>query len=219
MLEEFRIPTGVNLVAVAPEKYEFSNLLLGEYQIDIGEFQNIENIFAGLPIVGDAFGFRIVFQGRVVTQPLAFDVLDKFAVPGAAHFAALLPIHHKFRNRVFYKREADTCVLHQYFQGVAAGAPLAVHGDFLVALYKIVIAFAYLPFAFFALLARSKGFVIAPFMQDIFQEFRAPTMAGFAALPPVSHKLWHLLPNEILGDVVLGYLFEQFLIRLPVGRD
>ena len=64
-------------------------------------------------------------------------MLDKLTVPGAANFAALLPIQHKFRNRIFHKGEADIGVFNQYFQRVFTGAPLAVHGDFLIAAEKV----------------------------------------------------------------------------------
>src|SRR5690606_8895008 len=104
----------------------------------------------------------------MVTLPLTFYVLDKFTVPGATHFAALLPIHHKFGNGIFYKCEVDIGVLDQHFKGILTRAPLAVHGGFQVALKEFGIAVAAIALLFLALLAGDLGFVIAPFMQQIF---------------------------------------------------
>ena len=104
MLQKFGVPTGHELIAVAPVQYKFGDLLLRKFQIDIGEFEHIVNILARLPIIGDTLGFGVVFQCGVIAQPLAFNVLDEFAVPGAAHIAALLPIDNKFRNGIFDKR-------------------------------------------------------------------------------------------------------------------
>lgn len=62
MLQKFSIPTGHELIAVAPVQYKFGNLLLRKFQIDIGELEHIVNIFAGQPIIGNALGFGVVFE-------------------------------------------------------------------------------------------------------------------------------------------------------------
>lgn len=109
-----------------------------------------------------------MFQRRVVALPLAFYVLDKFAVPGAAHIAALLPVDDKFRDGILHKREADIGVFDQDFKGIFTRAPLAVHGGFQVALKEFGIAVATVALLFFPLLAGDLGLVIAPFVQQIF---------------------------------------------------
>ena len=134
MLQKFGIPTGVNLIAVAPEQHKFCYLLLRKFQIDIRQLQNVIDIFAGVPVLWNALWFSIVFERRAVAHPLAFYMLDKFAVPGATDFAALLPIDHKLRDRIFHKREADARVFHQYFECIFAWAPLTVHRDFQIAI-------------------------------------------------------------------------------------
>ena len=62
MLQKFGIPAGEQLIAIAPVQEKLSDLLLRKFQIDIGEFEHIVNIFTRLPIIGNAFGFGVVFQ-------------------------------------------------------------------------------------------------------------------------------------------------------------
>ena len=81
-----------------------------------------------------------------------------------------------------------------------------MHGNFLVSLQEIGIALAHLPFIIFALLSGIPGFVIAPFVQHIFQKFCAPAVAGFAALAPVGYKFGQLLPDKLLWNIVLRNL-------------
>lgn len=95
-------------------------------------------------------------------------MLDKLAVPGAPYIAALLPINHKFGDRILHKGEADIGVFDQHFKGVFTRAPLAVHGGFQVALEELGIAVATVALLFFTLLAGDLGLVIAPFVQQIF---------------------------------------------------
>ena len=61
MLQKFGVPTGEQLIAIAPVQEKFSHLLLGKFQIDIGKLEHIVNIFARLPVVGNAFGFGVMF--------------------------------------------------------------------------------------------------------------------------------------------------------------
>lgn len=62
MLQKFGIPTGHELIAIAPIQHKFGDLLLRKFQIDIGEFEYIVNIFAWQPIIGNALGFGVVFE-------------------------------------------------------------------------------------------------------------------------------------------------------------
>lgn len=80
------------LVAVAPVEHELRHLALGKRQIDIGQLEHIVDILTGLPVLRDATRLGIVLKRGIIPEPLAFDVLDEFAVPGAPDIAPFLPV-------------------------------------------------------------------------------------------------------------------------------
>lgn len=104
-----------------------------------------------------------MFQCRGIAQPLALYMLDKLAVPGSAYIATLFPEQDKFRDSVFYEGEADRRVFDQHFECVPAGAPLAVHGGFLIPVEKGGVQL----FLLFPLFARHRRLMLAPFKDHV----------------------------------------------------
>ena len=77
MLNEFRVPGRVGLIAVFPVDDEFRQQRAGKIRIDMGQHQNIEHVFGRIPLFGDSLGFRAVFQRGGVLRPLDSNVLNK----------------------------------------------------------------------------------------------------------------------------------------------
>ncbi len=92
VLQELGVPGAVDLVTVAPVEHELRHLALGKRQIDIGQLEYVVHILTGLPVVRNATRLGIVLKRGIIPEPLAFDVLDEFAVPGASHIAPFLPV-------------------------------------------------------------------------------------------------------------------------------
>src|SRR5690606_25535096 len=160
----------------------------GKFQIDIGQTQYIINIRPRLPVLRNTARLAVVLKGRVIAHPLAFDVLDKLTVPGAAYFASLLPVEHKFRDGILDKCTTDIGVFDQDFKGIPAWAPLAVHGHLEIPAEEIGFAVT--------LLTSQAGLVFTPLVQHVFQKFGAPGMTDLAPLTPVSNKFRNLLTGK-----------------------
>lgn len=98
MGNKFAVPGGVCLVAVAPVQYELRQHLLGELAIDMRQFENIEYVGAGEPVVADALWFGAVAQARGIARPLHTNVLHELAVEALGVCAFVLPVQHEFRD-------------------------------------------------------------------------------------------------------------------------
>jgi len=201
VLQKLGVPGAVHLVAVAPVEHELRHLALGKRQVDIGQFEHVVHILTGLPVLRDAPRLGIVLKSGIIPEPLAFDVLDELAVPGAPHIAPLLPVKHELGNGVLDERQADIGVLYQHFQRIPAWPPAAVHGDLPVAADLVL------------------GLGFAPLAQQMFEELGSPGVVAFTALAPVGNEFRQLLAHKVVRDVVLGNVPHQLGIRSPVGAD
>jgi len=128
-------------------------------------------------------------------------VLYEFTVPGPPQITPFLPIEHKFGNGVFDEGQADVGVFDQYFHGVPAGAPVAVHGALPVAPHLLV------------------RFLQSPLAQQVLEKLGAPRVVAFAPFAPIGNKFGQLSAHKVLRDIVLGNVAHQLGIRLPVGGE
>src|SRR5690625_3087578 len=200
MLEEFGVPGAVHLVALAPIKRELGHLSSGELQIDISQAQHVVNILAGLPVRWQPLRFSRVLQCGIIAQPLAFDVLDEFAVPDTGDVAALSPIEDELSDGVFDKRQANVRVFHQHLQRILARAPVAVNSHFLVA-------------------AKLIGFLGPPLAQQMFEKACPPGVMILAPLAPIGDEFRQVSAHKIVGNAVLRDMAHQLSIRLPVWSN
>lgn len=99
----------MNLLAVAPVDNKFFHLRPSKVNVDIGELNNIKHIVIGLPVVGNGFWLAVVLERMRKSRPLLFNMANKFRVPCTGAIASLLPVQHKFRNRVLNKTRVNPC--------------------------------------------------------------------------------------------------------------
>ena len=202
MLQEFAVPGCVGLVAVAPVYDELGQQRPGEFGVDVRHAQDVEDIFRGLPVVGNALGFSAVLQAGAVFRPLDTDVLDKFRVQLLRRRTPFAPVQDELRYRFVDKLPVDAAALHD-LQGIQAGAPAVVQPG--------------------GRGAESLGLallVVAPVANDMLAEFVFPGVAGFTALAPVIDEILQLVEGELARDVVVeGQQLQHVLARPPVQRQ
>jgi len=63
MLEKLGVPGAVHLIAVAPVEHKFRYLSPGKINVDIGQFEDVVDIPAGLPVLGNSARFSVMLQG------------------------------------------------------------------------------------------------------------------------------------------------------------
>ncbi|MAY34616.1 MAG: hypothetical protein CMN84_00805 [Spongiibacteraceae bacterium] len=183
-----------------PVEAEFGQQLAGKLVVDVGHAQNVEHGLVGLPVGRNLARLGVEFNGVGVVRPLAAHMFDKAGIPAAVAVAALAPVEHELRYRVFDKTAINVGAL-QDFQRVVTGLPVRSNGSGLGKLLLVVL-------------------VLLPALGHMLGKGAVPGGAGVAFFAPVADKFGHQrLDKSGLNTVELGQVIDAFPVGAPVAVD